>query len=350
MTVLYSNCTSRINDGLSAAVLPPEFWCADLSFLKKSIGKLQPFKHDPRIDSVCEANKCCKSRTCTASDLFENIQQLHKTQLNCRSVRYPYVYRSSFLQRAGQTPRQCGNGVHRANPFRRPLDVPQTLPSLPIMNATRDFRIAIADDHPVIRHAVISALTGIPGFLVDAAVKSGKELLQLLSEGTWDLIITDLTMGTAQDDIDGLDLIARLRKRYPDIPVVVFTMLASDDVLSRVSRSGVAGIVDKREGIEEFRIAAREVMQHRRPYFSAKIRARLRRPDGDETNGGKSVLTKKEMNVIRLFASGASLTEIARQVNRSVSTVATQKSTAMKKLQLETNADLVKYSQVNGLI
>jgi len=218
------------------------------------------------------------------------------------------------------------------------------------MNATRDFRIAIADDHPVIRHAVISALTGIPGFIVDAAVKSGKELLQLLSEGTWDLIITDLTMGTAQDDIDGLDLIARLRKRYPDIPVVVFTMLASDDVLTRVSRSGVAGIVDKREGIEEFCIAAREVMQHRRPYFSAKIRARLHRSDGNKKDGGKAALTKKEINVIRLFASGASLTEIARQVNRSVSTVATQKSTAMKKLHLETNADLVKYSQVNGLI
>jgi two-component system, NarL family, captular synthesis response regulator RcsB len=218
------------------------------------------------------------------------------------------------------------------------------------MNATRDFRIAIADDHPVIRHAVISALTGIPGFIVDAAVKSGKELLQLLSEGTWDLIITDLTMGTAQDDIDGLDLIARLRKRDPDIPVVVFTMLASDDVLTRVSRSGVAGIVDKREGIEEFCIAAREVMQHRRPYFSAKIRARLHRSDGNKKDGGKAALTKKEINVIRLFASGASLTEIARQVNRSVSTVATQKSTAMKKLHLETNADLVKYSQVNGLV
>ena len=218
------------------------------------------------------------------------------------------------------------------------------------MNATRDFRIAIADDHPVIRHAVISALTGIPGFIVDAAVKSGKELLQLLSEGTWDLIITDLTMGTAQDDIDGLDLIARLRKRYPDIPVVVFTMLASDDVLTRVSRSGVAGIVDKREGIAEFCIAAREVMQHRRPYFSAKIRARLHRSDGNKKDGGKAALTKKEINVIRLFASGASLTEIARQVNLSVSTVATQKSTAMKKLHLETNADLVKYSQVNGLV
>ncbi|WP_343657528.1 response regulator transcription factor [Paraburkholderia caribensis] len=220
------------------------------------------------------------------------------------------------------------------------------------IDAARDFRIAIADDHPVIRHAVINALSSMPGYNVDAAARSGNELLQVLSDGNWDLIITDLTMGTARNDIDGLTLIARLRKRHPDIPVVVFTMLANDDVLIRVSRSGVAGIVDKREGVDEFRIAAHEVMQHRRPYFSANIRARLRhhRPQGNEKDSGKPVLTKKEMDVIRLFASGASLTEIARQVNRSVSTVATQKSTAMKKLQLATNADLVKYSQLNGLI
>ncbi|ALL66982.1 two component transcriptional regulator, LuxR family [Paraburkholderia caribensis MBA4] len=219
------------------------------------------------------------------------------------------------------------------------------------MDAARDFRIAIADDHPVIRHAVINALSSMPGYIVDGAARSGNELLQVLSEGNWDLIITDLTMGTARSDIDGLALIARLRKRHPDIPVVVFTMLANDDVLIRVSRSGVAGIVDKREGVDEFRIAAHEVMQHRRPYFSANIRARLhRRPEGNDKASGKPVLTKKEMDVIRLFAAGASLTEIARQVNRSISTVATQKSTAMKKLELATNADLVKYSQLNGLI
>jgi len=74
LTVLYSNCTSRINDGLSTAVLPPEFWRADLFFLKKCVGKHQPVKYDLQIDLVCEAKKCCKSRTCTASDLFENIQ------------------------------------------------------------------------------------------------------------------------------------------------------------------------------------------------------------------------------------------------------------------------------------
>ncbi|MEX3936824.1 response regulator [Paraburkholderia phymatum] len=218
------------------------------------------------------------------------------------------------------------------------------------MNATREFRIAIADDHPVIRHAVINALSSLPGFTVDAAVKSGVELLETLSSGQWDLIVTDFSMDSTQRDTDGLALIARLRRQCPRIPIVVFTMLNNDDTLIRLSRSGVSGIVDKTEGIAEFQAAVHEVASHRRPYFSQKIRARLlRRVGGDALQSGKPMLTKKELEVIRHFAAGASLTDIARQVNRSISTVATQKSTAMKKLRLETNADLVKYAHEHGL-
>ncbi|MBN3757391.1 response regulator transcription factor [Paraburkholderia sp. Tr-20389] len=218
------------------------------------------------------------------------------------------------------------------------------------MNHSRDFRIVIADDHPVIRHAVIHALNGLPGFTVDAAVKSGTELLGVLSQGHWDLIITDFTMDTGKSDTDGLSLIGQLCRQHPHIPVVVFTMLNNDDMLARLSRSGVAGIVDKCEGVEEFRSAALEVMHDRRPYFSQRIRARLQHlPFGNGKDGRKPILTKKELEVVRLFASGASLTEIARHVNRSISTVATQKSAAMKKLLLQTNADLVKYAQENGL-
>lgn len=218
------------------------------------------------------------------------------------------------------------------------------------MNAIREFRVAIADDHPVIRHAVINALGNMPGFAVDAAVRSGVELLNSLSQGNWDLVITDFTMDGAQHDTDGLGLIAQLRKQHPGLPILVFTMLNNDDLLIRLKQSGVAGIVDKCEGIEEFRSAALEVMAHRRPYFSEKIRARLHHRTTDEAGERTTPnLTRKESEVLRLFASGASLTAIARHVNRSVSTVATQKSAAMKKLQLKTNADLVKYAQDKGL-
>lgn len=219
------------------------------------------------------------------------------------------------------------------------------------MNLTRDFRIAIADDHPVIRHAVIDALHGIPGFKVEAAAKSGSQLLNSLSDGTWDLIVTDFSMDTSQRDSDGLSLISRLRQYYPRVPIIVFTMLNNDDALTRLSRSGVAGIVDKCEGIEEFRSAATEVVHNGRTYFSARVRSRLlQRPESNDKPFGKHALTKREIEVIRYFASGVSLTDIARKVNRAISTVATQKNTAMKKLHARTNADLVKYAQENGLV
>jgi len=120
-------------------------------------------------------------------------------------------------------------------------------------------------------------------------------------------------------------------------------------MLVRLSQSGVAGIVDKCEGIEEFRAAAIEVARHGRPYYSEKIRERLQLyPDTTAEQGDKQMLTKKELEVVRHFALGASLTEIARRVNRSISTVATQKSAAM--LHLRTNAELVLYAQENGLV
>jgi two-component system, NarL family, captular synthesis response regulator RcsB len=225
-----------------------------------------------------------------------------------------------------------------------------TLPLLLIMNAIRDFRIVIADDHPVIRHAITHALSSIPNARVEAAARSGTELLGLLAQSKWDMIITDFTMNSAQSDTDGLALIAQLRHRYARIPVIVFTMLNNDDALIRLARTGVAAIVDKCEGVDEFRTATLEVMHRRRPYYSQRIRARLQHfAKGGETRTGKDLLTKKEIEVIRLFASGASLTDIARHVSRSISTVATQKSVAMKKLHVRTNAELVKYVQENGL-
>jgi len=219
------------------------------------------------------------------------------------------------------------------------------------MTTLRDFRIAIADDHPVIRHAVVDALNGLPRFKVEAAVSSGMQLLNLLASDEWDLIVTDISMDTSQSSTDGLSLIARLRSQYAHVPIVVFTMLNNDDSLIRLSRSGIAGIVDKTDGIEEFRAAVMEVMSNRRPYFSKNIRARLQeRLDASTAPGSPQMLTKKEIAVIRQIAAGASLTEIARQMNRSISTVATQKSTAMKKLHVQTNAQLIRYAQENGLI
>jgi two-component system capsular synthesis response regulator RcsB len=218
-------------------------------------------------------------------------------------------------------------------------------------NSNRATRVAIADDHPIIRHALGNALTAIPGFSVEAVATSGTELLEALAHGDWDLVVTDFSMHDAQSDHDGLKLITRLRRQHPGVPIIVFTMLTNDDILHRVAQTGVAGILDKCEGIGEFQQAALEIVRHGRAYRSSGVRIRLQQGVVAAQPGGVAPrLSTKELEIIRAFATGATLTDIARQVNRSMSTVATQKGAAMKKLNVRTNAELVKYARDSGLV
>jgi len=216
---------------------------------------------------------------------------------------------------------------------------------------TREIRIAVADDHPVIRHAVASAISRIAGMRIAASVASGTELLDALQTGEWHLIVTDLLMYGEQADRDGLHLVTRLKRLYPAVPLMVFTMVQNRDILHELDQMQVAGIVSKSESIGVFMEAVLDVAVHRQPFRSASVQDILRGPEIATLDPVvRSSLTARELEVIRLYGAGLSLTEIAARLNRSISTVATQKSKAMRKLGIETNADMIRYAQANRLI
>jgi two-component system capsular synthesis response regulator RcsB len=216
---------------------------------------------------------------------------------------------------------------------------------------TRETRIAVADDHPVIRHAVASAIGRIAGMRIAASVASGTELLDALQTGEWHLIVTDLLMYDEQADRDGLHLVTRLKRLYPAIPLMVFTMVQNRDILHELDQMQVAGIVSKSENIGVFMEAVLDVAVHRQPFRSASVQDILRGPDITmHEPAARSSLTARELEVVRLYGAGLSLTEIAARLNRSISTVATQKSKAMRKLGIETNADMIRYAQAKRLI
>jgi two-component system, NarL family, captular synthesis response regulator RcsB len=216
---------------------------------------------------------------------------------------------------------------------------------------TSETRIAVADDHPVIRHAVAAAIGRIAGMRIAASVASGTELLDVLQSGEWHLIVTDLLMHDEQADRDGLHLVRRLKRLYPAIPVMVFTMVHNRDILHELDQMEVAGIVSKSESIGVFMEAVLDVAVHRQPFRSASVQDLIRGPHITVHEPAvRSSLTARELEVIRLYGAGLSLTEIAARLNRSISTVATQKSKAMRKLGIETNADMIRYAQANRLI
>lgn len=212
----------------------------------------------------------------------------------------------------------------------------------------RTISAVIADDHPVIQLAVKTTLSEIPNVQVSAMCSSGRELFAALEEHRPDLIVTDFTMGRSEESDDGLRLIQRLKQSSPNTPIVVFTMLTNGGLLTRIQETGIAGIVGKNEDPGILRQICIEAISGQGLRLSPGVSARMSSA-GALAGGSASPLSPKEIEVVRMFAAGSTVTEIAGYLHRTLATVATQKRSAMRKLNITSNADLVAYARDNGL-
>ncbi|HKR45612.1 MAG TPA: response regulator transcription factor [Paraburkholderia sp.] len=209
--------------------------------------------------------------------------------------------------------------------------------------------VAVADDHPMIRLAIKDIL-GTIGFQVVALCQSGKALFETLDQQRFDLIVTDFSMERAHGNEDGLRLIQRVRSRHPDTPVVVFTMLTNSGLLACIRAEGVAGIVGKSEDPEILkRICLNVATGSAGPHLSPAIADRIASAGG-RASANACPLSPKEIEVVRMFANGDSLTSIATSFHRSLATIAAQKRSAMQKLNIANNADLITYARDHGLV
>ncbi|HTR07067.1 MAG TPA: response regulator transcription factor [Paraburkholderia sp.] len=216
-------------------------------------------------------------------------------------------------------------------------------------NAMRDVRIVVADDHPVVLTAISDYLNTMPGFKVVAQADSGARLIDALRDTECELIVTDFSMQGGLEDEDGLRLVGRLRRLCPDTPVVVFTMLTNGGILHELARLGVAGLIGKDEPIPMLGEVCRRALTESGTALSTRIAERLAKEGSTSTDFQRDQpLSPRELDVVRLFALGLSVTEISKRLNRSVTTVATQKRAAMRKLHLESNADLIRYASEHG--
>lgn len=208
-------------------------------------------------------------------------------------------------------------------------------------------RVILADDHPLIRAGVRTLLEDDPGLAVVAEADSADKLLSVLRETPADLLITDFSMPGGQA-ADGLGLIQRVRRDHPALPVIVLTMLANAGVHGTILESGVHGLIDKGAGMAEISLAIQAVAQGRN-YVSATFREGLRQSQFDRTAGESARLSPREIEVLRLFASGLTVSEIAERLSRSIKTVSRQKNDAMIKLGLKNDLDIFVYANEHGL-
>ncbi|RQP34970.1 response regulator transcription factor [Burkholderia ubonensis] len=212
-----------------------------------------------------------------------------------------------------------------------------------------EITVAIADDHPVVLELLDRLLKWNPPFRVVHTCRSGTALVAALTQSPVDIAIVDYSMSRGERPLDGLPLLHKLRSVAPRTRCVMFTAQSNPSVLAAALRLGIAAIVSKEDPIDEIVRACRRLRASGTQHLSPTARQTLERSDACAPER-KTALTPRELDVVRLFASGHSLQDIARRLGRSVSTVSTQKYTAMRKLQADTNTHLIRYAYENGLI
>ena len=221
----------------------------------------------------------------------------------------------------------------------------KTLPTFPGF-----IRVIIADDHPIVRMAVTEAFAALHGYHIVATASSGLELLNTLHKVRCDLVVTDLAMCWDEPETDGLSLIWRLRRKYPAIPVVVFTMTTNDSTIQDLVQAQVAGIVTKNESMRELMRVCQSARPGCKTAVSDTVAQHLSTFDTPEDIKRKLKLSWKEREIVQLIARGMSLTEIARRSGLAVSTISTQKMVAMRKLDLSSNVELIQYAMRHGFV
>jgi len=210
-------------------------------------------------------------------------------------------------------------------------------------------RVVVADDHPVILLGAEQAMLKFPGIEVVGRARQSTELIQLLQATRCDVLVTDLAMPGGQYG-DGLPLIGYLRRNFPDVKIVVLTMLENPALLRRLGDLGVIAVVHKSDDLSHIALAVQHVSRCRE-YMSPQVRVALESVRiNNRGKVDKVMLSKRELEVVRLFVSGLTIKEIAVRLNRSIKTISTQKNTALRKLGLERDSELFQYAQSNGLL
>ncbi len=207
-------------------------------------------------------------------------------------------------------------------------------------------RIAIVDDHAMVRAGLRQFFSDQSDFAVVAEASSGREVLDIVRKAEVDVIVLDISM----PDQNGVDALAAIRARAPDLPVLILSGFAEEHYATTLLRQGASGYLNKDCDPEEIVKAIRTVVRGRK-YISAGVAERL--AEGLGGIGDKpphEQLSERELQVFLRLAKGETIGHMAESLSLSVKTVSTYRTRVMEKMKLESNSDLTYYALKNGLI
>ena len=200
-------------------------------------------------------------------------------------------------------------------------------------------RVLIVDDHPLVRVGIRQLLSG-PDIEVVAEAASGNEALRLLEVIGCDVATLDISMPGRH----GVEVLRRIIADHPELPVLIYTRFPEDQYAVRSIRAGAAGYVMKGSDPADL-LQAIQCLARGGQYASPTV-ARLL---AQQLPPGHAGLSEREYEILRFIVAGRSATAIATELSLSVKTVSTHRMRILRKLGLNSTADLIHYAIEHGL-
>jgi two-component system response regulator NreC len=213
-----------------------------------------------------------------------------------------------------------------------------------------DINLLLVDDHQVVRTGLRMLLEGQPDMKIVGEADSGLHALEKAKELMPDVVVMDITL----PDISGIEATKRLKEELPDIAVVALTIHEDEQYFFEMLQAGASGYVPKRAAPEDLITSIRAAFAGEIYIYPSLAKALvadfLNRPSLENEKASLDGLTTREQEVLSLLAEGLSNDEIGESLQISKHTVARHRENLMRKLELHSRSELVKYAIRKGLI
>lgn len=207
-------------------------------------------------------------------------------------------------------------------------------------------KILIADDHEVVRHGLRDILTKEFADAQIAEAQDSRETVDLLMQESWSLVLLDINMPGGS----GLDALRDAKRLCPKTPVLVLSAYPEEEFALRALKLGASAYLNKQIASSELLAAIRKILAGGK-YLTSALAQKLADSLGEDLQKEPhEALSNREMEVLRMIASGKTVKEIADQIALSETTIATYRSRISKKMGLFTNVELTRYALQHKLV
>jgi DNA-binding NarL/FixJ family response regulator len=210
-------------------------------------------------------------------------------------------------------------------------------------------RVLVVDDHEVVRKGLRALLETKEGWEVCGEAADGREAVEKANQYRPDVVLLDLGM----PKLGGLEAARQIVKMNPETEILVLTMHESEQTVQEVYKTGARGCLLKSDAGRDL-LAAVEALSCHQPFFSSRV-ARMLSEAFKHGVAVKAVmapdlLTPREREIVQMLAEGKSLKEVAGALNITVKTAETHRSNIMRKLELHSMSELVRYAIRNNIV